>query len=377
MDIDFPTNMAFAPDGRLFLAEKNSGRVVVARDGRVRPFAEFSVRSEAEMGMLGIALHPEFTEEPWVYVYYTAEDVNILARVRDRGGRGAPQQVLLRGLPARSYHNGGDITFGPDGKLYAVVGESHEPSLAQDPGSVGGKVLRLEPDGSIPGDNPFGGDSPVFSMGHRNSFGLCFDPETGRLWETENGPSGDDEVNLIRPGANHGWPEASGPGGGDRFVDPVIHFPQTIVPTGCAFYTAAHLGRRSEGALFFGDYGGTLWRAVPNGSRDGVREHERFVSGLDGITDVQMGPDQRLHVATQSGIVRLPAEVASPSPSPSPEESPEASPAAPPSPPSEEEGSLLPWLVAGAAAIVAASVAAGVAVRRRRGRPPGGAAPRG
>jgi quinoprotein glucose dehydrogenase len=366
--LDFPTNMAFAPDGRLFVTEKNTGRVRIVRDGRLleTPFTEVPATSEAESGLLGLALHPEFPDEPWVYLYYSSRrnDHNVLVRVRAEGDRGAETQPLLRALPVSPYHDGGDMAFGTDGKLYLIVGEAHEPPRAQDQNDLGGKVLRLEPDGSAPGDNPIAPGNPVFSLGHRNSFGLCFDPESGALWETENGPSEHDEVNLILPGANYGWPEVLGAAGDERFVDPAIDFPEIIVPTGCAFYPHPHLGRGSENALFFGDFNGTLHRARLNGQRTGVRRHAPYLEGLGGITDVAVGPDERLYVATTDRILRLPEATPEPSPTtaapgPSPGQT---EPASPP-----EDGGF-PWgWVPWGWVLWALAVAAGAwALRARR-----------
>lgn len=365
--LDFPTNMAFAPDGRLFFTEKDTGRVRIARDGRVleRPFTEVPATNEAESGLLGLALHPAFPDEPWVYLYFSSRrnGNNVLVRVRAEGDRGGERERILLALPVSPYHDGGDIAFGPDGKLYAVVGEAHDPPRAQDPNDLGGKVLRLEPDGGVPDDNPVAPGNPAFSLGHRNSFGLCFDPESGALWETENGPSEHDEVNLVLPGANYGWPEVLGPAGDERFVDPAIDFPEIIVPTGCAFYPHPHLGRRSEGALFFGDFNGTLHRAILGDQRTAVRRHAPYLQGLGGITDVAVGPDERLYVATTDRILRLPEAVPEPAPT-TPAPGPSPSPAPPPPPEEEQEGGVpLGWILGGAA--VAAVAVAAWAARAR------------
>ena len=195
------------------------------------------------------------------------------------------------------YHNGGDIVFGGDGKLYLSVGEVHEAERAQDPNDIGGKILRLNPDGTVPSDNPFGAGNPAYSMGHRNSFGLCVDPSNGDLWETENGPGSDDEVNLIEPGGNYGWPDQLGPGGEPAFIDPVLDFPEVIVPTGCAVW---------RGDLYFGAYGtGLLYRLPLPPASDA---HAVVVNDMGaGVTDLEVGPDGDLYVATTDAIWRLDA----------------------------------------------------------------------
>jgi len=341
---EFPTNMAFAPDGRLFYTEKETGRIRIVQDGKLLPdpFATLHVEGGGESGLLGLALDPAFATQPYVYVYYTSADDgrNHIARIRaddadpDRGG---PPDQLIALLQASGIHNGGDIVFGVDGKLYAAVGETGEDGLAQDPNSVGGKILRLNPDGSIPDDNPFGPDSPVYAMGIRNSFGLCVHPVTGDLWETENGPSTDDEVNRIEAGKNYGWPIQLGPGDDDRFVNPVLTFHDVIVVTGCAFHDQA-LSEGSVqpvpgGQLVFGDFHNDLHSAIlaPPDFRQ-VEKATVEVSMPTGITDVEVGPDGNLYVATSDAIRRIlgtrgvPFSPAGPSSPPPPSVAPRALP---------------------------------------------------
>jgi glucose/arabinose dehydrogenase len=298
--LDFPTNMAFAPDGRLFFTEKSTGRVRIVRpDGRLLPdpFVTLPVTPDAERGLLGIALDPDFEREPWVYLYDSnaTTGMNELIRIRDDEGVAGERQVLLVGLPSSSgYHNGGDLAFGLDGTLFASIGEAHDSDRAQDLDDLGGKIVRLNRDGSIPADDPFGSSSPVWSYGHRNSFGLCVDPERGDLWETENGPDVDDEVNLIRPGANYGWPMVTGWAGGAELTRPVVVFHDTIALTGCAVV---------GGDLYFGAFDGTLWRLAA-GDR-GTGRVTKVATFATGVTDVLLGPDDLLYVATSDAIWTL------------------------------------------------------------------------
>jgi glucose/arabinose dehydrogenase len=367
--LEFPTNLAFAPDGRIFFTEKNTGRVRIIEDGRLvpTPFVTVALRKQRwyETGLLGLALHPHFPIEPWVYLYYSSPNRNLLIRVRADGNVGTEEETILRGLPVSQYHVGGDMAFGPDGKLYLAVGEASARGLAQDPGSIGGKILRLSPDGGVPPDNPAGPDSPVYSMGHRNSFGLCFDPETGDLWETENGPAAHDELNLIEAGGNYGWPIVLGRGGEPQFIDPLLDFPRVIIPTGCAFYGAPFLGRRSEGALFFGTIRGILHRATLSSDRQGIRADHEFLTGLPGITDVQMGLDGRLYLATVDSILRLPRKLPEhppPTASPVVEEHRSTPPRAGGAPGAGQRFPV-PWILGGAAGIAALALA--WRVRRR------------
>ncbi|MGZ4125473.1 MAG: PQQ-dependent sugar dehydrogenase [Actinomycetota bacterium] len=307
----FPTNLAFAPDGRAFYTEKDTGNIrVIDANGSVmpKPFATVPVDGAAEMGLLGLALHPDFAANPWVYAYYSdaRDGHNHLVRIRADGDVGGAPQNLLTLLPTvTGYHNGGDLAFGTDGTLFVAVGEGHVADRAQDPSSLGGKILRLNDDGSIPADNPFGADSPVYAMGIRNSFGLCV-ARGGTLWETENGPDAWDELNRIEPGGNYGWPDHLGPGAADGFTPPVFAWHDVIVPTGCAV--------DRTGSIYVGDFHGDLHLLSfpssgpsagpsPGPSSGRATPTDTLVAGFDaGITDVKWSPDGRLYVVTSNGI---------------------------------------------------------------------------
>ena len=316
-DLSFPSNMAFAPDGRLLFAEKDTGDIRVIRDGSLEaePLAHIDVLSSSEQGLLGLALDPAFDTQPWIYVYYSdpVSHLNRLARI-SADDAGSEPEPLLEGLTTEhGYHNGGDLVFGRDGKLYVAVGEVHEGERAQDPDDLGGKVLRLNPDGSAPPDNPFGAGNLAYSMGHRNSFGLCIDPSDGTLWETENGPGSDDEVNRNEPGGNYGWPDQLGPGGEPPFIDPVLDFPEVIVPTGCAVW---------QGDLYFGAFGTGLLYRLSLPAAGGTPADVIGDLGA-GITDLQVGPDGDLYIATSNAIQKL-ADAGSPAPAISPTTAPPA-----------------------------------------------------
>jgi glucose/arabinose dehydrogenase len=294
----FPTNLAFAPDGRAFFTEKQTGKIrVIDPNGSVlsTPFATLPVDGAAEMGLLGLALHPDFTKEPWVYAYYSdaRDGHNHLVRIRAEGNTGGAPQNLLTLMPTvTGYHNGGDLAFGADGTLFVAVGEGHVADRAQDPSSLGGKILRLNDDGSVPADNPLGADSPVYAMGIRNSFGLCV-ARDGTLWETENGPDAWDELNRIEPGANYGWPDHLGPGVADGFTPPVFAWHDVIVPTGCAV--------DRTGSIYVGDFHGDL-HLLSFPTPGGTPTDTIVASFNAGITDVELSPNGRLYVVTSDGI---------------------------------------------------------------------------
>ena len=314
----FAVNVAFAPDGTMFVADKDRGEIRIVRDGAIldEPFVTLPVQVTVnETGLLGVAVDPAFPDEPWIYAYYTGTDVrNHLVRIRDEGDRGTQIQTLLDLVPATAgWHNGGDLAFGPDGKLYVSVGDGHDGSRSQDPDGIGGRILRLNPDGSIPADNPLGPHNPTFALGIRNSFGLCFDPESGELWETENGPTEWDEINLIQPGGNYGWPEHLGPGGDPEYVPPVLAFQDPIVITGCA-------GSIADGGLYFGEgYSGILHRMlIPGMGADDRTPVDEVIGAFEGgITDVERSADGSLWVVTPTALYRQTGRIEAVSPSPS------------------------------------------------------------
>ena len=358
---DFAVNIAFAPDGTIFVADKDIGEIRVVRDGEIldEPFASVETAAPVnEMGLLGVAVHPDFPDEPWVYAYYSdsEDEQNRLVRFRADGDVATEREDLIDLLPTTfGWHNGGDLAFGADGMLYVTVGEGHISARAQEEDELGGRILRLDPDGSVPEDNPFGPDNPTYALGVRNSFGICTDPASGDLWMTDNGPDRDDEVNLVEAGANLGWPDRLGESGDPEFLDPVLTFPETIVVTGCAV---------SGDDLYFGEgYAGNLHRMRLPGP------DEQIVGRFEGgVTDVAVAPDGALWVVTPNVLYRqAPAQATSPT-SPSetsptetgtPSETP--SPSSSPSPTGEGGG-----LTTTAGLVVAGLLIGGLLLMRNR-----------
>ena len=286
-----PWAMDLAPDGRLFVTER-VGRVRIVQLGaggglRADPWATLGVsqRAGSEKGLLGIALDPEFARTGFVYLYYSyavASGIrNKIVRMRDESGKGVEETTLVDGIPGSEAHDGGRLKFGPDGKLYATTGDAENGANAQDPRSLGGKILRLNRDGSIPTDNPLAG-SPVWSLGHRNVQGLAWQPDTGALFATEHGPSNlfpdccHDEVNLIVPGGNYGWPAVHGISRDARYRDPVLESGnvETWAPTGEAFATRPGPLR---GSLFFAALRGQHLHRVVLGAEGQVLFQEKLL----------------------------------------------------------------------------------------------------
>lgn len=287
-DLEAPWGLAFLPDGSALVTERDSARVLsVASDGSVAEVARIAdARPAGEGGLLGIAVSPSYDSDRWIYVYYTADRDNRIARFR----LGEAPQVIFAGIPKAGNHNGGRIAFGPDGQLYVGTGDAGDRGRAQDRDFLGGKILRLTPDGKPAPGNPFGA-SPVYSYGHRNVQGLAWDA-SGQLFASEFGQNRYDELNRIEPGANYGWPLVEGTGEDDAYRNPVATWATSDAsPSGIAIvndrvYLAClrgtklyRVGTDGEGAqaLLDGEYGrlravevapdGSLWILTSN--RDG------------------------------------------------------------------------------------------------------------
>ncbi|MCM4076168.1 PQQ-dependent sugar dehydrogenase (plasmid) [Actinoplanes sp. TRM88002] len=304
--IDVPWGLAFLSGGDALIAERDSGRILrVTGEGEPQPVYEVpGVAASGEGGLLGIAARGE-----WVYAYFTAADDNRIVRFR-LGNESAPE-VVFDGIAKAGFHNGGRIAFGPDGLLYVGTGDAGETGDSQDPASPNGKILRLTPEGEPAPGNPTAG-SPVYSLGHRNVQGLAWDGDD-RLFATEFGQNDLDEVNLIEPGRNYGWPEVEGEGGtdGGRFTNPLVTWPTSDAsPSGLAIagdtlYVAALRGERlwtvpiegdglgTPAALLTNEYGRLRTVAVaPDGSL------WLTTSNTDGRGDVRDGDDRILRFAT-------------------------------------------------------------------------------
>ena len=240
-----PWSLKFLPDGRALVSER-PGRIRLIRDGELveEPYLQLDAAAIGEGGLMGLAVHPDFPDSPYIYAMYTYRDGGLFNRVerfRDQGTSAVSDRVIIDQIPGSRYHDGGRLAFGPDGTLYATIGENFQAERAQDRDILSGSILRVAPDGSIPEDNPFPG-SPIWSYGHRNPQGLAWHPETGDLFSSEHGPSGEfgvrghDIVNVIQRGGNYGWPREIGAGTQDEYLDPLIMWVPATPPAGMAFW---------------------------------------------------------------------------------------------------------------------------------------------
>ncbi|MEV0144240.1 MULTISPECIES: PQQ-dependent sugar dehydrogenase [unclassified Nonomuraea] len=286
-DLAVPWGMAFLPGGDALVTERDSARLVrVTPQGRVTEVATVAgVEPDGEGGLMGVAVKGE-----QVFLYYTAAEDNRIVRYRFAGGRLSEPKVIVRGIPKGAIHNGGRLAFGPDGFLYATTGETGDRDLAQRRDSLGGKILRMTTDGAPAPGNPFG--TLVYSLGHRNVQGLAWDP-SGRLYASEFGQNTWDELNLIKPGANYGWPEVEGRGDEPRFTNPVLVWPTSDAsPSGLAY---------AGGSLWMGALRGQrLWQ-VPLGADGSVaRPVARFTDRYGRLRGVAAAPGGGLWVSTSN-----------------------------------------------------------------------------
>lgn len=354
-----PTSMVFLDDNNILVLEKE-GSIRLVSNGilQEQPILQVPVNTESERGLLGVALSNgsngnQGTANTDVFLYYTEEDP-----LRNRiykyqwNGETLINPSLILDLPAEPgpNHDGGKIIIGPDGYLYAVLGDLNHDGQLQNfpdgpPPDDTGSIFRINPaDGSAPIDNPFIGSgtevlNKYYGYGVRNSFGMDFDPLTGNLWDTENGPASYDEINLVRPGFNSGWQTIKGPiliSGdteddlvnfpGSHYADPLFSWAEPVAPTDIEFFNSSNLGERYTNNIFVGDIvRGNLYFFEVNENRDGISldttqqqaglsdlvvdsEDElsaiTFGSGFGGITDIETGPDGNLYVLSfDDGII--------------------------------------------------------------------------
>jgi glucose/arabinose dehydrogenase len=296
-NLEVPWAIDLADDGRLFFTER-AGRIrVIDAEGKLlaEPAAYINAEQQGESGLLGLALHPDFETNHRMYVYHTYSNgssiLNKVLMLTERDNKIIESKVIIDGIPAADRNDGGRIKFGPDGMLYIATGDARQPDLAQNARSLAGKILRIAPDGSIPEDNPFEG-SPVYSYGHRNIQGLAWHPVTKELYATEHGQEGNDEINLIKPGGNYGWPVEECDA--KQFEKPVACFNPAIAPAGMAFAASDMLGYQNAALV------ATLKAQHLRLVDLATGTESNILTGFGRIRDVIEAPDGSLYITTSN-----------------------------------------------------------------------------
>jgi glucose/arabinose dehydrogenase len=290
-NLEVPWGIAFLPDGTALVTERDSGRVFQVGDGKVDQVGRVEeAQANGEAGLLGVAVSPSYAEDQRVFFYATAESDNRVLRTTFRNGRLGTMEPILTGIPKSGNHDGGRMIFGPDGMLYVSTGEAGQPELAQDRDSLGGKILRITPDGRPAPGNP-DSRSPIWTLGHRNVQGLAFD-DHGNLWASEFGQDTYDELNLIVKGRNYGWPVVEGKGEEPGLQNPQVTWAtDDASPSGLAF---------ADGRLWLGALRGErLWRVDVEGRRASA-EKGFFVGKYGRMRTVVRAPDGNLWVTTSN-----------------------------------------------------------------------------
>jgi aldose sugar dehydrogenase len=307
-----PWSLAFEGND-LYFTEREGTLWVVRQD---QTEAELIARvpgvvPNGEGGLMGLAFHPDFAHNGLVYLSYSYEvmghTANKVSRFRLANEKLLFHSDLIDRLPGAGIHDGCRIRFGPDGKLYVSTGDAAHRQIAQDMNSLGGKILRLNDDGSIPKDNPFG-DSPIYSLGHRNGQGIAWHPSLGLLFETEHGPSGfdgpggGDEINIVNAGKNYGWPAAHHEISEKGMVDPIALFTPAVAPSGASFCTGK-VFPEFKNDLFVATLRGKCLLRIELDLETGrrvTRVDSLFVGVFGRLRDVTEGPDGGLYFCTNN-----------------------------------------------------------------------------
>lgn len=318
--LEVPWSIVFVPDGRILITERPGRLRVIDKDGKLRPEPLLvlpDVASSAEEGLMGLALHPDYSKNKLLYLSYAyARQRGGLAvrvvRCRESAGGLTDRTTIIDDIPAARFHAGCRIRFGPDGKLYITTGDATERQLAQQLDSLAGKTLRLNPDGSIPQDNPFvgrrGARPEIWSYGHRNAQGMDWHPPSGLMFQSEHGPStfdgppGGDEINVVEKGKNYGWPIIHHRQERAGMVSPLLEFTPAIAPASGAFYNGS-LFPDLRYNFFVGCLRGQqiLRLALDPRNPRRVVETEALLRGKYGrIRDVAIGPDGAIYFSTSN-----------------------------------------------------------------------------
>ena len=308
-----PWSIAFTDPGRMLFTERNGSLRIIKNEKLViEPLKVFEeVSSKGEEGLMGLALDPEYKSNKFIYLSYAYPKDDVLkvkvVRYKDNDTELSDEKIIIDGLPAERYHAGCRIKFGPDGKLYITTGDAGKRELAQDVNSLYGKILRLNPDGTVPSDNPFPGN-PVWSYGHRNSQGIDWYPGTEIMYSTEHGPSGfdgpggGDEVNIIVKGGNYGWPVVSHKESADGMISPFLEYTPAIAPAAGMFYRSGKI-KQFKDNFFFGYLRRSgIMRVIADESdpRKIISSEKLKDVNFGRIREVTEGPDGAIYFSTSN-----------------------------------------------------------------------------
>lgn len=295
--LDFPTGAGILPDGRVLVTEQKGNILFLDNNGTLLKKYKLNDNYFNEgAGLLGLTLHPKFDDNSYFYIYYTYKNdtkiFNKIVRLQEKNSTITENKTIMDKIPGFQLHNGGVLKFGPDGKLYASIGDNTIPESSQDLSSLRGKILRINDDGTIPQDNPFK-NSSVYSYGHRNVVGLAWDFENKVLYASEAGRIGNDEINIIKPGQNYGWPiEECGNLERSQFVKPEFCFTPSIYPAGMTISNSKKLGY--EGKLIVATLKGGHLMAIDLYSKD----QATILTGYGKLKDVIEDKDGSLYITT-------------------------------------------------------------------------------
>lgn len=304
-NLSIPWSIAFAPDNRIFFTER-TGNLRVIQDGHVLPSIMSLDVAGGEGGLLGIVLDPDFEQNHYVYLYFTYNEFfdikNKVVRYVESNNSLKEDKIILEPFVGASYHDGGRLKFGPDRKLYITTGDAGNPQTSQDEKTVLGKILRINSDGTIPSDNPFG--TAVYSMGHRNPQGIDWD-KNGNMFATEHGPSGwrgiaHDEINEIVPGGNYGWPDIIGDETKQNMINPILHSDDdTWAPSGATFYYGEKIPQWT-GKFFVATLRGEHLHMISFEQNKIISHEKLFLGDFGRLRDVVEGPDEYLYLLTSN-----------------------------------------------------------------------------
>lgn len=309
--LEVPWGIAFLPNGDMLVTER-AGQVRLVQNGQLQasPVVTIPATEQGEGGLLGIALHPNFAENRFFYLYYTTDEGGALTnrverwQLAENNQSATADQIIVSDIPVATYHNGGRLRFGPDGMLYIGTGDARNPDLAQNPDSLAGKILRVTPDGQVPADNPFP-NNPVYILGIRNTQGFDW-PNESIMWVSDHGPSGDlgrrahDEINVAKAGDNLGWPAIYRCDTQANLRRPVLTWANATPPGGAAIYTGNAIPEW-QGDFIVGTLRSQHLHRVSLSPTGELEQHEVYLQDEYGrLREVIMGPDGDLYVTTSN-----------------------------------------------------------------------------